>query len=105
MESWPLPEWYSFTSADAQVGKLRFLVGDLDAAVPLLRRGAAACNVLDHPIEHARTEAMLGAALEKQGDTAGACAAYASLARRWSAAHASVTLRTTRTRLAALHCE
>jgi hypothetical protein len=103
-ESSPLPNWYAFTSADAEVGKLRFLAGDIELAVPLLRRGAAACNVLDHPIEHARVERMLGEALEKEGDAAGACAAYGALVARWSRAKRSVTLRAAGARMKALGC-
>jgi tetratricopeptide (TPR) repeat protein len=104
-ESEPLPDWDTPVSGDGDVGRLRFLAGDVAAALPLLARGAAACNGLDRPIEHARLELLYGEALEKNGERDRACVAYSALLTRWARATGSRTYAAAHARAAALACD
>jgi serine/threonine-protein kinase len=61
--------------------------------------------VLRFPFAHLRGEVLLGRALEAKGDRAGACAAYASVVRRWGGAKPrSVTAEDAAARASALKC-
>jgi hypothetical protein len=86
-------------------GHVDLLAGRVDAAIPRLRAAAAACDALASPIESTRASADLGRALEKKGDTAGACAAYATVLARWGHAKPrSLTRESTEARARALRC-
>jgi serine/threonine-protein kinase len=86
-------------------GRARLLAGKSSDAVPLLRAAASACDQLHDPVTHQRATLWLGEALEATGDTAGACAAYATVERRWRAAKPrSVTAEAAQARRAALRC-
>jgi serine/threonine-protein kinase len=101
----PLPLYYPGTIADAHVGRVLFLAGQLDEAIPSLERGAANCHVLDDPIEHTRGIFFLAQTYDQKGDKAKACAAYARVLDRWGAARPkSVSAERARQRAAALGC-
>jgi len=104
-ESSPLPEYRPSLLADADVGHVMLLGGRLDEAVRLLRRAAGDCNAFENQFEWVQASLWLGQALEQKGDTAGACAAYADVVRRWgSLGKRSTSAGLARKRLAALAC-
>jgi serine/threonine-protein kinase len=101
----PLATYYPGTIADAHIGRVLFLAGQLDDAIARLERGAANCHVLDDPIEHTRGIFFLAQAYDQKGDKARACAAYGRVLERWGAARPkSVTAERARLRVAALGC-
>jgi len=67
-------------------GKVYTLVGDFGKAIPLLRRAANTCYVLDEALMPQRATYYLGLALQGQGDDAGARQAYQSVINRWGKA-------------------
>jgi serine/threonine-protein kinase len=79
----PLPRFRPLTPADAWIGATYWLGGRRDEALPALRRAARSCLALDHPVAHTKAHLFLGQALEAEGDTAGACAAFAVVRDRW----------------------
>ncbi|WP_394849938.1 protein kinase [Pendulispora brunnea] len=85
-------------------GKVYFLAGDTDTAVRYFRHGARRCQALRRPFEHTWLHLHLGMALERTGDTAGACAAYDVVLKRWGKEPRSVSAKTARARRASLHC-
>ncbi len=72
--------------ADAAAGHVFVLAERPADAVPFLRRAAANCYLLDDPFTHLRAQLDLGLALEKTGDRAGACEAFAAVLSRWGRA-------------------
>ncbi|WP_394830356.1 protein kinase [Pendulispora rubella] len=89
---------------DFALGHVSLLADDVDRAIPLLRRVANDCNVVQWAIEHTWAHLDLGMALEQTGDVSGACAAYDVVVQRWGKEPRSVSARTARARRAALHC-
>jgi serine/threonine-protein kinase len=86
-------------------GRVLLLAGRAAEAVPLLRAATATCSALEVPVEHTRAFAHLGDALEKTGDTAGACKSYKAVVDLWSAAKPrSVSAETAKARRRALKC-
>jgi serine/threonine protein kinase/tetratricopeptide (TPR) repeat protein len=79
----PLPPFRPSLLAEADVGRTLLLGGRVDEATRLLRRAAGNCNAFENPFEWVRSSLWLGEALEARGDTAGACAAYGQVTRRW----------------------
>jgi serine/threonine-protein kinase len=91
--------------ADADVGHVMLLGGRLDEAERLLRRAAGDCNAFENQFEWVQASLWLGQALEQKGDTAGACAAYGDVVRRWGPfGKRSTTAGLARKRLAGLGC-
>jgi hypothetical protein len=91
---------------DRALGNAYALAGRSEDALQALQRGAAACDVLHAPIEQMRAHVQLGATLEGTGDHAGACAAYRYVVDRWpSPKPRSVSVQTSRARIAALSCK
>jgi eukaryotic-like serine/threonine-protein kinase len=87
-------------------GRVLFLAGEPERAVPWLRAGAAACIALSHPFLHVRAQLWLGLALEAIEDREGACAAYRNVLDRWGrAVPPSVTAREAGRRRRALACK
>jgi len=87
------------------VGKALLLGGRPAEAVPELRAATASCSALQAPLEHTRAYLFLGEALERTGDTPGACRAYGAVLQRWGAAvPRSVTADAARARRKALAC-
>ena len=80
----PIPEFRPSLLGDAAVGRTFLLGGRVDDAIPVLRSAAGNCDVLENPVEWVKASWWLGQALETKGDVAGACAAYASVVRRWA---------------------
>lgn len=79
--------------------------GRIDEAIAQLRDSTAACTAFIEPIVHTRAHLWLGEALEKKGDTKGACDAYAVVASRWGhATPRSTTAQEAQKRSVALGC-
>jgi len=89
---------------DDAIGLTFLQAGRLAEAIPHLKRAANSCAALDHPVVHTVASLHLGQALEQQHDILAACAAYNVVISRWGNSPRSVTVRTARSRLAALHC-
>jgi tetratricopeptide (TPR) repeat protein len=102
----PPVTWYKDPPAMAAAfGRLYVLAGQPRQALPYLRETVNGCDTLRSPIEHTRSAWFLGQALEATGDTAGACAAYAQVLRRWGdASPPSLTATRARERSRALRC-
>jgi serine/threonine protein kinase/tetratricopeptide (TPR) repeat protein len=101
----PLAPFRPRTVVDAGIGRMYALAGRPGEGLPLLRRGAATCLAFDLPIEWLRAQEWLGEALEKGGDTAGACGAYRTVLAHWGQAKPrSVTADAARSHAALLHC-
>ncbi|MBS2028260.1 MAG: protein kinase [Deltaproteobacteria bacterium] len=84
----------------ADQAHVRRIAGDVAGALPLLRRVAASCRLLDDPLRRVRFELELGQALRATGDEAGACAQFADVVRRWGdASPRSVTAEQARAEL------
>jgi serine/threonine-protein kinase len=73
-------------SWELALGKVELLAGHPEDALDSLRRASAHCGALEFPMPHTRANHYLGLALEAQGDTVGACHAYAIVLARWGAA-------------------
>jgi serine/threonine-protein kinase len=95
------------------VTRLRVAAGHGVEALPNIRRIAARCAVMtpmnndwfDTAFTFIESQLLLGSVLEETGDTAGACAAYAVVKRRWKDAKPrSVSLERAIARSAALGC-
>ena len=79
---------------------VRRVAGDIVGALPLLRRAAASCRLLDDPLRRVHFELELGQALRASGDEAGACAQFNDVVRRWGdASPRSVTAEQARVEL------
>jgi len=102
----PVPRFKPLSLADEAIGRAYRFGGRTDDAIVALGRAASSCFPLDHPIEHTRAHFELGMAREAKGDLAGACDAYAVVAKRWGKAKPrSVTFGKARARMAALNCK
>jgi serine/threonine-protein kinase len=100
-----LPSFRRVGLSDADDGRVRFLAGRIDDALPLLRRAAGSCRGLELPMEHVRAHLWLGKSLEARDDRKGACAAYGLVVRRWGEAKpTSTTARAASSRMKAIGC-
>jgi serine/threonine-protein kinase len=68
------------------IARTFWLAGRTDEALALLRSAARVCVALDQPYLHAEAEVLLGQALDRAGDKAGACAAWKTVVDPWGAA-------------------
>jgi hypothetical protein len=100
----PLPTYYPETMIHADIGRVYFLAGDLDHAFELLDRLSKGARGLFTPIPFTRALVTFGQTLERRGDVAGACAAYARVLARWGSAPKSITADAARARVRALKC-
>lgn len=69
--------------ADALAGRTLLLAGKPAEAIPLLRRAVGDCFLQVWPYLQTHALLDLGRALERTGDAAGACDAYARVVTRW----------------------
>jgi serine/threonine-protein kinase len=96
----------SVAAGDGPAGNVLLLAGRATEAIPFLRRASASCLLpLEAPFEliHARLE--LATALERTGDTEGACAVYGELIERLGhATPRSVSAEEARVAAARLRC-
>jgi tetratricopeptide (TPR) repeat protein len=93
-----------FISA-ATIGRLYWLAGRIDEAMPLLVRASRFSAIVDEPFEVVRASFLLGEARRAKGETAAACSAYQAVLDRWGDAKPrSVTADLSRARRAALAC-
>ncbi|MDC3952857.1 serine/threonine-protein kinase [Polyangium jinanense] len=103
-----LPEglpYYRARSAAALRGKVRFLAGDMDGALPDLVEASSHCGMLLDPVHYLQNQHRLGVARETRGEKDLACEAYRSVLSRWGAAKDSITARDVARRAKALGCE
>jgi tetratricopeptide (TPR) repeat protein len=97
--------WVSAINADSLIGKVYFLAGQPDKALPYLSRASADCGMLFSPVRPTIAHYHLGAALEAAGDTTRACAAYKVVLDRWgNATPGSLTAEKARARFKAIPC-
>ena len=100
---------------ELEVGRLLFLAGRVDEAIPVLERLTRSCRVITSelsldadlyaPLKYLQAQLLLGQAHEAKGDKAGACHAYGVIQARWKDAKPrSVTLDKARDRAHALAC-
>jgi serine/threonine-protein kinase len=88
------------------VGSVLVRAGRASEAIPWLRGVTQSCTSLETPFEAVRARRWLGEALERTGDKAGACGAYAAVVARWGKAKPrSVTAEEAAGRAKALGCE
>jgi serine/threonine-protein kinase len=102
-----LPPFHPFMYPEGAMGRIEMLAGDLDKALPLLKQATSGCFAVEDPFTTVRSHLWLGEALEKTEpkDVAGACQAYAFVARHWGDAKPrSVTAEAARRRATALGC-
>jgi eukaryotic-like serine/threonine-protein kinase len=98
-----VPPFRPYTSVS--VGKVYWLAGKLDEAIPLLEAESKSCTGVISPYRHTQSAYMLGRAREEQGNRTEACVAYASVLARWGhATPHSVTAEDVRRRMRALSC-
>ena len=89
----------------AAIGRAFLLGGDLPEATRWLGAATRSCAILTQPVETISSARWLGEARERAGDRDGACAAYATVVRRWGAATPrSVSATEARDRARALGC-
>jgi serine/threonine-protein kinase len=99
------PRFTPWTLGDAYVGKTYLLAGRVSEALPLLRRAARSCEVLQTPFEATEAHFALGQALASTGMTTEACAACRVVLSRWGHARPrSVTAEGARSLARALSC-
>jgi eukaryotic-like serine/threonine-protein kinase len=102
----PLPPFVPFMLADAELGRVYALAGEVERATAVLRRATTSCRAYKEPFAHTRAHYELGVALEAAGDHAGACRALSVVLERWGHARPrSVTADKARDRMRALSCE
>jgi eukaryotic-like serine/threonine-protein kinase len=101
----PPRELYARDASLTTFSVLYALTGDLQRAIPGLRKAVQSCYAFWDPLTYARAAYSLGQALEEQGDKAGACSAYGVVLSRWGDARPeSVTARRARERTRSLRC-
>jgi len=97
------PERVRGVADDEPIGATFLLAGDVEGALPYLRRAASSCEAVYSPFEHTWANLELGSALEAS-DVAGACAAYKVVLDRWGAAPQSRSAKRARERWRRLRC-
>jgi tetratricopeptide (TPR) repeat protein len=78
-----LPPFHPFAYPEGAMGRLHLLADDVAGALPLLHHATEGCFALEDPFTTVRSHLWLGEALEKTGDTKGACDAYAFVIAHW----------------------
>jgi serine/threonine-protein kinase len=105
LEEHPIPPFNPLVPAEARAGTAFALAGRWHEATVHLDRAVHACDAVARPIEHTRASYFLGLAREHDGDSKGACAAYAAVVERWKDARPrSVTFEKAAARALALRC-
>ncbi len=105
LEERTIPPFNPLVPADARAGIAFALAGRAHQAASYLERAVRACDAVARPIEHVRAAYYLGQVREKDGDTRGACEAYAGVTERWKDAKPrSVTYEKAWARSLALRC-
>ena len=100
-----IPAYDVVVDTDGLDGKVFALAGDVDRALPYLRRAAASCSDLLDPIGHAHAHLRLGAILESKGLRDEACSEYRAVLTRWKDAKPrSITADEAAARTKALGC-
>jgi serine/threonine-protein kinase len=100
-----IPPYRPQTATSFDIGRTLLLAGQVDRAMPYLKRATRACLPLDFPFPFVRSQLWLGEGLARSGDTAGACEALRAVTARWGAAKPrSVTAAAARARAKELSC-
>ena len=99
-----IPPFRPETATNAGIGRTFLLAGDVDRAIPYLRKATRSCFPLDYPFPFVQSQRWLGEALARKGDHEGACSAFGALLARWGAAKRSVTATAVRERMKELKC-
>ena len=87
------------------LGRVLFLGGRIDEALPMLANAAHQCNLRRFSFAIPRASYLLGKAREAKGDKAGACHAYEDVLLRWGKARPkSVTAGLAKGRVRSLGC-
>jgi tetratricopeptide (TPR) repeat protein len=81
-----IPRYAPYTLGDAAIGKVYYLAGRVDEALPFLERAARSCLAVASPFDHTASQLLLGRALAATGRRDDACAAYAVVIARWGTA-------------------
>jgi len=89
---------------DTSIGHAYLRAGRLDEARPFLERATHTCYTLDLPLSQTIAHLYLGELMERTGDRAGACAAYAVVLSRWGNARESRSAESARGRFERLAC-
>lgn len=89
----------------AYAGRALLLAGRTDDALRLLGRAAASCTSLEDPMLHTRVTLWFGQALVKKGERDRACAAFATIGKRWGAVTGSRTVQQAAEQATALGCK
>jgi tetratricopeptide (TPR) repeat protein len=102
----PLPDPAArHSDIDGPIGRVYFLAGRTEDALPFLRRAATSCVVLDVALEHTKASLYLADALRALGRNEEACARYAVVLSRWGHANrASRTAKAARDAWRELRC-
>ena len=89
----------------AAIANVRFLAGDDNGALPLLREAAADCSALVSPVTSVRAHHDLAVVLERTGDKDGACKEHKLVVERWGAGKPPTLSATdSKKRMTTLHC-
>ncbi|HVK64203.1 MAG TPA: hypothetical protein VM694_07010, partial [Polyangium sp.] len=96
--------FYRARYAAALRGKIRFLAGEMDTALPDLVGASSHCGMLMDPVTYLQNQHRIGVAREARGEKDLACAAYQTVLSRWGAAKDSMTARDAARRAKALRC-
>jgi tetratricopeptide (TPR) repeat protein len=100
-----IPLYRPQTATNFDIGRTLLLAGEVDRALPFLRKATRSCLPLDFPFPFVRAQLWLGEALARSGDTAGACDALRTVTARWGNARPrSVTATAARARARDLGC-
>ncbi|HEY2515578.1 MAG TPA: protein kinase [Polyangiaceae bacterium] len=100
-----IPPFRPETATNAGIGRTFLLAGDVDRALPYLRKATRSCFPLDYPFPFVQSQRWLGEALARKGDVEGACRAFGALVARWGDAKPrSLTAATARERMRDLKC-
>jgi serine/threonine-protein kinase len=101
----PVPPYRPRERRLEAVGHTYMLAGADEQARAELASAARSCSAQRDPFGNTRAHDLYGQALERSGDTAGACAEYAVVLARWGAAKpSSHTAAHAKQRAAALRC-
>jgi serine/threonine protein kinase len=101
----PIPPFRPKTATNADIGRTLMLAGDVEGAIPYLRKATRSCLPIDYPFPFVRAQLWLGEALAQHGDVEGACSALHEVIARWGDARPrSATATAARAKARELRC-
>jgi tetratricopeptide (TPR) repeat protein len=90
---------------DEAIGRVYYLAGQYDAALPFLQRAASSCTAPAEPFPHVWSEYELGMTYSALGRKEEACESLTRVVKRWGREPRSVTASAARSKMAELGCE